>query len=216
MIKLSASVLGADIGNLEREILSVDPFVDEYHVDVMDGYFVPNIVGSPDLVKFLKGVSEKPVDVHLMVSKPEKFVDIFVDAGADMITFHFEAGSSNYVYNLALEICKAGPRIGLAYNPGTAVFPSFPVDRILIMSVHPGFSGQKFIYDTVDKVRCLRSLIGEYSSGYELAVDGGINSNTFFYPVIAGADVLVSGSCIFDSDSRKEFLKGLEIVRKFY
>jgi len=214
MVKISASVLSADIGNLEREILAVDSFVDEYHVDVMDGHFVPNISGSPDIVKLLKKVSKKPVDVHLMVSKPENFIDLFTDA--DILTFHVETGCQNYVYDLALEVCKLGPKVGLAYNPGTPIFPCFPVDRILIMSVHPGFSGQKFIYDSVDKIRCLRSYIGKPSPGYEIVVDGGVNTGTFFYPVVAGADVLVSSSCIFDSDCRESLLECLNLISNIY
>lgn len=214
MVKISASVLAADIGNLEREILAVDSFVDEYHVDVMDGHFVPNIAGSPDLVKLLKRVSKKPVDVHLMVSKPENFIDLFADA--DILTFHVETGCQNYVYDLALEVCKLGPKVGLAYNPNTSVFPYFPVDRFLIMSVFPGFSGQKFIPGLVDKIKSLRSRIGKHSSGYEIAVDGGINTSTFFYPLAAGADVLVSSSCIFDSDCRAGLSECLNLISNIY
>jgi len=209
MVKISASVLAADMGNLENAIKSVDPFIDEYHVDVMDGHFVPNLSGSPDLVKYLKKVSDKPVDTHLMVSNPLDLVDMFVDAGTDMFTFHIEAAKIN-LYNVIDNIKVKNVKVGIAYNPDSSVPHFYPVDRILVMSVYPGFSGQKFIKKSVKKIEYLRGKIDEKNLNCEVAVDGGINSKTYYSPLKAGVDVLVSSSCIFDDKCRKQLLNGVK------
>jgi ribulose-phosphate 3-epimerase len=203
-ILIAPSILSADFGKLNEEIKEVEPYSDLIHVDVMDGLFVPNITFGNAVLKKIK--SGKPLDVHLMIAEPEKFVKEFAEAGAKIISFHVEA-SKNAKETIAL-IRKAGARPALAVKPKTSLESIEPfladVDFVLIMTVEPGFGGQGFLKEMLPKIRELR----RKKPGIDIEVDGGINSETARLAVEAGANVLVAGSAIFgESDRRKAILK---------
>lgn len=199
--KISASVLSADLRWPSLEIHPIDDLVDEYHLDVMDGHFVPNISFGPDFVKAVKKLTKKPLDVHLMIENPMKYVDSFVDAGADMITFHYE--TANY-FECMDYIRKKNVKVGIAYNPITPayIFDS-DLDRVLIMSVNPGFAGQKFIKDSLKKIYTAKKWVAKKKYNIEIAVDGGINDETAYQAVRNGADVIIAGSYIFKGNNPK-------------
>lgn len=206
--KVSASVLSADFSNLSSAVASVEPYVDEFHLDVMDGHFVPNISFGPDVVKIIRGMTRKPLDVHLMVEEPMKHIDSFVDAGADMITFHYE--TDDYLRGkgkLQSYIKSKGVKVGIAYSPDTpAYILDSDVDRILLMSVYPGFAGQKFIRSTLKKISEVKEFISRNSYDIEIAVDGGINDVTAYKVARRGVDIVVAGSYIFNGDPEKNVL----------
>lgn len=195
LTKVSASVLSVDFRRLNTQIYDTEPYVDEYHLDIMDGHFVPNISFGPDFVKAVKKLTKKPLDVHLMVEKPEKHIDSFVDAGADMITFHYE--TANY-FTCRDYIKKKNVKVGIAYNPITPayIFDS-DLDRVLIMSVNPGFAGQEFIKKTLKKLYDAKKWVTKKKYNIEVAVDGGINDKTAYQVARNGADVVIAGSYIF-------------------
>lgn len=200
-IKLAPSILSADFGRLNEEIASVEEFVDVVHVDVMDGHFVPNITLGAPVVKFIK--SKLPLDVHLMIENPEKFVKDFVDSGAARIVVHSEACGEN-LRAVLMMIRSLGCECGVSIKPGTSVDAIKNVldlaDEVLVMTVEPGFGGQSFMEDMVPKIRELRSL------GYEgdIGVDGGINDKTAPVCIDAGANLLISGSYFFKATDKKE------------
>jgi ribulose-phosphate 3-epimerase len=203
-ILIAPSILSADFGKLNEEIKEVEPHCDLIHVDVMDGIFVPNITFGNAVLKKIK--SKKPLDVHLMIAEPEKFVKEFAEAGAKIISFHVEA-SKNAKETIAL-IRKAGARPALAVKPKTSLESIEPfladVDFVLIMTVEPGFGGQGFLKEMLPKIRELR----RKKPGIDIEVDGGINSETAKLAVEAGANVLVAGSAIFgEKDRGKAILK---------
>ncbi|MFH1234927.1 MAG: ribulose-phosphate 3-epimerase [Candidatus Diapherotrites archaeon] len=203
-ILIAPSILSADFGKLNAEIKEVEPYSDLIHADVMDGIFVPNITFGNAVLKKIK--SKKPLDVHLMIAEPEKYVKEFAEAGAKIISFHVEA-SKNAKETIAL-IRKAGARPALAVKPKTSLESIEPfladVDFVLIMTVEPGFGGQGFLKEMLPKIRELRRKKPEI----DIEVDGGINSETAKLAVEAGANVLVAGSAIFgESDRRKAILK---------
>ena len=198
--RVAPSILAADFARLGDEVRAVSEAGAAYlHVDVMDGHFVPNITVGPAVVKALKPYSDKPFDVHLMVSPVDSFIGAFADAGADIITVHSEAGP--HLHRKLQVIKSRGLKAGVSLNPGTPIdavdYVLDAVDLVLVMSVNPGFGGQTFIAATIGKIEALRRKIDATGHTIEIEVDGGINSETAALAVAAGADVLVAGTAVF-------------------
>lgn len=203
-VRIAPSILSADFGRLAAEIAAVDAQgADWIHVDVMDGHFVPNLTIGPVVVKAARKATQKPLDVHLMIERPEQFVDAYVGAGADTLTVHAEAVT--HLQRVLTQIRGAGARAGVSLNPDTPedvlkyVLPY--VDLILVMSVNPGFGGQSFLPDVLPKIRALRSMIDQSGFDIDLEVDGGIATGTAAQVAEAGADVLVAGSAIYKKEN---------------
>jgi ribulose-phosphate 3-epimerase len=207
MKKLSASILSADFGHLAEQVhLAEEAGVDWIHVDVMDGHFVPNITIGPDVTRALKKATKLPLDVHLMISNPERYVKDFVDAGADWLAIHVEA--TVHLERLIQNIKELGAKAAVTLNPATPLdqleYVLSEVDMVLLMTVNPGFSGQKFIRGVLPKIRRLRQMIDERKLPALIEVDGGVSTQTVGDIVAAGADVLVSGSGIFGKGPESE------------
>ena len=203
MIKLAPSILSADFTRLGVQIAEVTRAGADYiHVDVMDGHFVPNIsIGAP-VVASIRRVTSLPLDVHLMIEHPERYISDFVEAGADIITVHVEA--SPYLHGTIKAIKEQGAKAGVSLNPPTPISAAdefiHNVDLVLIMSVNPGFGGQSFIPETLPRIESMRKIIDNRKPGVELEVDGGINADNAPDIVRAGADVLVAGNSIFRAE----------------
>ncbi len=212
-IKIAPSVLSADFSIMGEEVKRVDEAGAEFiHLDVMDGVFVPNITFGIKMVKDIRKVTNKILDCHLMIVNPEKYVESFAKAGADYITVHYEACKDNLATVLK-QIKSLGVRCGLVINPDTPVERVKDCirlcDMVLVMSVFPGFGGQKFIADVLDKCRAIRRIIDE--NGYDciIEIDGGINAETSKLAIESGCDVLVAGSAVFGASDVKSAIDAL-------
>ena len=200
-IKIAPSILSADFTRLGDQVAEADAAGADYiHIDVMDGHFVPNITVGPLIVDALRPRTKLPLDVHIMISEPERYVKDFCNAGADILTFHAEA--TPHVHRTIQHIKECGTKAGVSINPATslaAIEEALPfADLILIMSVNPGFGGQSFIPEVLPKVERLRRMLDEGGHHAELEIDGGIKAATAPEAVRAGARVLVSGSAVFN------------------
>ena len=215
MLKLAPSILSADFVNLERDIRSLAPAGADYvHVDVMDGIFVPNITIGIPVTAAIKRVSALPLDVHLMIDRPIRFVEAFCRAGADLLTLHVEADTPENTLAALRQIRDLGVHPAVSVKPKTpaeAVLPFLDLcDMILVMTVEPGFGGQKFMADMMPKLRTIREWIDRRNPGCELEVDGGVNVETAKLCVEAGANVLVAGSAWFKAEDPAAFAAAIK------
>ena len=214
MAKVAPSILAADFVNLERDIHDIEKNgADWIHVDVMDGSFVPNFSFGLPALKAIRDVTDMTLDVHLMIEKPIRYVERFVAAGADWLTIHIEADSQENTIKALQLIRSMGCRAGISLKPGTKAEEAEPYlvlcDLILVMTVQPGFGGQKFKEDMMPKLRSLRSRLNEVNPGCILSVDGGVDRNTAPICKANGAEVLVTGSAYFKAADRCEYVRTL-------
>jgi ribulose-phosphate 3-epimerase len=203
-IKIAPSILAADFGNLSLECKKIDKSnADWFHLDIMDGLFVPNISYGMPIVKSIRKMTKKPLDVHLMIIEPERYIDKFIEIGSDILTVHVEATSK--MDNIIDKINHSGIKSGIAINPDTPISKLDDyisnVDLICLMGVHAGFGGQKFIKKTFNRLEELKNLINSKNSSALIEIDGGVNENNFEELKNLGADVLVAGSYIFNSSN---------------
>ncbi len=209
-MKIAPSILSADFGNLEKSINRVTS-AEWLHVDVMDGHFVPNITIGPVVVNGLRKYTKQILDVHLMITNPSKYIKAFSDAGSDYITFHYEVKED--IKELIHNIKALDKKVGISIKPNTDVLVLEPylhlLDLVLIMSVEPGFGGQSFIPNAVDKIKYLSEYKQSNNLNYEISVDGGINEETGTLCKEAGVTVLVAGSYIFNAEDPEERIKSL-------
>lgn len=201
-IKIAPSILAADFGNLANDCKKIDKSnADWFHLDVMDGLFVPNISFGMPIVKSIRQMTKKPLDVHLMIVEPERYIDKFIEIGSDILTVHIEATSK--MDHIIDKINHAQIKSGIAINPDTPISKLndyiSKVDLICLMGVHAGFGGQKFIEKTFDRLEELKNLINSKNSSALIEIDGGVNENNFKKLKNLGADVLVAGSYVFNS-----------------
>ena len=204
---VAPSILSADFGNLERDIKMIDSSAAEWvHIDVMDGVFVPNISFGFPVMKPVRKATNKVLDVHLMIVEPERYVKRFVDAGADYVTFHHEACVNPR--EAITTIKAAGAKAGVSIKPATSAEAIFDylseLDMVLVMSVEPGFGGQSFMPESLDKVRALRKEIDEKGYNCLIEIDGGISEKNAREVFDAGVDVIVAGSSVFDAENQEE------------
>ncbi|MDX5338638.1 MAG: ribulose-phosphate 3-epimerase [Cyclobacteriaceae bacterium] len=214
---ISPSILAADFANLQREVEMLNASeADFVHVDIMDGLFVPNISFGIPVTEAIHKHSKKPLDVHLMIANPEKYLHAFRNAGAEIISVHLEACS--HLHRTIQEIKDLGAKAGVAINPHTPVALLEEViqeiDVVCVMSVNPGFGGQKFIENTFAKVKALKKLIQAKGSNAWIEIDGGVNLGNAPKLIEAGADILVAGSFVFNSPDPKEVIKTLRRVHE--
>ena len=215
LIKISPSILSSDFSKLGEEVISLDKSGADYiHIDVMDGHFVPNITMGPEIIKKIRPLTKKIFDVHLMISPVDNFINDFADAGSDIITFHPEA--TNNISKTIKLIKDKGKKVGISLKPKSKIdlIEDFfdKIDLVLIMSVEPGFGGQKFMPEVLDKVKKIKAIIAKKKLNVEIEIDGGINFNNSHQAKEAGVNVLVSGSTIFNENGG-DLKKNIELLR---
>jgi ribulose-phosphate 3-epimerase len=213
MVKIAPSILSADFAKLGAEVLDVEQGgADLIHVDVMDGHFVPNITIGPLIVEAIRPVTKLPLDVHLMIEDPDQYIEAFAKAGADYITVHVEA--TRHLHRTLHLIKSLGVKAGVVLNPATPVETIqhiiADIDMVLLMSVNPGFGGQKFIPEVLPKIKKVKELAAEKGAAIEIEIDGGVNPETAKLCIEAGATVLVAGSAVYNQEDRK---KAIELIR---
>ncbi|MDG5788240.1 ribulose-phosphate 3-epimerase [Evansella sp. AB-P1] len=212
MIKIAPSILSANFAKLGDEILDVEKGGADYiHVDVMDGHFVPNITIGPLIVDAIRPLTKLPLDVHLMIENPDRYIGDFIKAGSDIITVHVEA--CPHLHRTIHLIKEIGGKAGVVLNPATPVSSIQhiieDVDLVLLMTVNPGFGGQSFIPAVLPKITQVRDLVRETGKNIEIEVDGGVNQDTAKQCIDAGADVLVAGSAIYKSRNREKAIASI-------
>jgi ribulose-phosphate 3-epimerase len=212
MIKIAPSILSADFAKLGEDIKDVELGGADYiHVDVMDGHFVPNITIGPLIVDAIRPITDLPLDVHLMIENPDRYIDAFAKAGADIITVHVEA--CPHLHRTIQLIKSTGAKAGVVLNPHTPVSTIQHViediDMVLLMTVNPGFGGQSFIHSVLPKIREVADLVAEKNLDVEIEIDGGVNPETAKLCVEAGANVLVAGSAIYNQKDRAEAIQAI-------
>lgn len=212
---IAPSILAADFANLQRDITMINESVADWiHVDIMDGVFVPNLSMGLPVVEAVKRHARKPLDVHLMIVQPERYVEAFKNAGAEIISVHLEA--CPHLHRNIQQIKSLGCKAGVALNPHTPVAALAEIigdiDLVCLMSVNPGFGGQKFIENTYRKVKDLRRLIGERNSKAQIEIDGGVNAQNAPALIEAGADVLVAGNFVFSAQDPRQVIATLKAI----
>jgi ribulose-phosphate 3-epimerase len=218
-VVVAPSILSADFSRLGDEVRAIDEAgADWVHVDVMDGRFVPNITIGPLIVKALRPVTQKPLDVHLMIVEPEKYVEDFAEAGADIISVHAEHNASPHLHRTLSQIRELGKQAGVVLNPSTPLdlieYVLELCDLVLIMSVNPGFGGQKFIPNVVPKIQKLRQMCEERGLDPWIEVDGGLKPENAWQVIDAGANAIVAGSAVFKAPDYAQAIEGIRNSKK--
>lgn len=213
MVKIAPSILSADFAKLGEEIKDVEQGGADYiHVDVMDGHFVPNITIGPLIVDAIRPITTLPLDVHLMIENPDLYIEAFAKSGADYITVHVEA--CRHLHRTIQYIKSFGVKAGVVLNPATPVetiqHVIADIDMVLLMSVNPGFGGQKFIYEVLPKIKAVKEMIDVRGLDVEIEIDGGVNAETAKLCIEAGASVLVAGSAIYNEKDRAKAIATLK------
>ncbi|MEH7353066.1 ribulose-phosphate 3-epimerase [Neobacillus drentensis] len=213
MVKIAPSILSADFSKLGEEILAVEKGGADYiHIDVMDGHFVPNITIGPLIVEAIRPITKLPLDVHLMIENPDQYIEAFAKAGADYITVHVEA--CRHLHRTIQNIKSFGIKAGVVLNPATPVesiqHVIGDIDMVLLMSVNPGFGGQKFIPEVLPKIRKVKEMAEQKGVNLEIEIDGGVNPETAKQCMEAGANVLVAGSAIYN---QPDYAKAISLIR---
>ena len=213
--KIAPSILAANFGNLDKDCLMVNNSIaDWFHIDVMDGFFVPNISFGTPVIKSIKKIASKPLDVHLMIVSPDRYIKTFKEIGADILTVHYEA--CNHLHRTISAIKKSDMKAGIAINPHTSINLLddilSEIDLVCIMSVNPGFGGQKFIENTYNKISLLKEKRENIENKFLIEIDGGVNDENAKKLINAGADVLVAGSFVFKSTEPEQTIRRLKNI----
>lgn len=212
-VKIAPSILAADFANLERDTKMINSSeADWFHIDIMDGVFVPNISFGIPVLAAIQKHAKKPLDVHLMIIDPDRYIETFADLGAAILTVHYEA--CDHLHRTLQKIKSCGMKAGVALNPHTPIASldsiMQDIDLVCIMSVNPGFGGQSFIENTFEKVKQLKKLINQYSSECLIEIDGGVTNTNYSELIACGANVLVAGSYVFKAENPAENIKLLK------